>query len=138
MNNTLSLEFEIVATEIAARVFPQFRFTLSYHQPPLAKRITLKFQGHKNRATNILSSQTSKFQEQDALFFNADFYPHSRCLSLETRFEDKKYSLFHHSIGYLFWSIDNRKNIVPPSSFQKEFEDIVTRLYPMLEEFFLG
>lgn len=137
MNNILSLDFEIVSTEIVAQAFPHFRFTLSYRQPPIQKKLSLRFQGNKNCATNIVVPKTSKFHEQGIIFFDVDFYPHSRCLSLETRFEDKKYSLFHHSIGYTFWSIDNRRNIVPPSSFEKEFEYIATKLYSTLEEFFL-
>ncbi|KYC38453.1 hypothetical protein WA1_35230 [Scytonema hofmannii PCC 7110] len=138
MNNTLSLEFEILSTEIAAQAFPEFRFSLTAYQPQNQKKVSLKLQGHRNYPTNTLVTDSSDFHQQSTISFDLDFYPHSRCLSLETRFHDKKYCLFYHSIGYLFWSINNRRDITPPSTFEKEFEFIGKKLYPILEEFFLG
>ncbi|WP_017316308.1 hypothetical protein [Mastigocladopsis repens] len=137
MNNTLSLDFEVVSTEIAAQAFPEFRFICSYRQPPIKQKLSLKFQGNKNCGTNILVTNTSSFHRQGTISLDIDFYAHSRCLSIETRFEDKKYSVFYHSNGYLFWSINNKRDITPPSILEKEFEYIATKLYPVLEEFFL-
>lgn len=120
MNITLSLEFEVVAANIAAQVFPKIKYQLS------AQKIG-------NHELVITFKSQKHFSEN----FRVRFSPENKKLILFCHYKDTMYHLNYEEVNNYHWSDGLGSRVFSPHYIGEKFESLANKLYPVLEEFWL-
>ncbi|MBD2776605.1 hypothetical protein [Iningainema tapete] len=120
MNITLSLEFEVVAANIATQVFPNIKYQLSA-QKIANHELVITFKSQKHFSEN----------------FRVRFSPDNKKLVLSCHYRDTMYHL-NYVIGNNYHWVDGLGDrVFSPQNIGEKFESLVKKLYPVLEEFWL-
>ncbi len=120
MNITLSSEFELVAANIAAQVFPNTQYQL------LAQEI-------EERELVITFKSQKKFSEN----FRVRFFLNNKKLILSCYYKESIYHLNYSIANNYSWSDGLGDRVFSPQSIGEKFEFLAQKFYAVIEEFWL-
>lgn len=120
MNIPLDSQFEVVAANIAAQVFPKTQYQL------LAKTIG-------SRELVI----TFKSQKHCCENFRVRFFPKNKNLIVSCHYKETMYHLNYVTANNYSWSDKHGDRVFSPFDIGEKFESLAKKFSPVLEEFWL-